>query len=104
MNKREKQTWRLTGLWAKDLPSGSRVLSAKVQVQALIDTLQQVADAGLHQVEVEVWEAREAGDRKPTHNLRLTEPFQPTGQRQAGPTWAGQQDSPPVAAGEPYPF
>ena len=99
-----KQTWRVTGLWAKDLPSGSRVLSAKVPVQALIDVLQQVADAGLHQVEVEVWEAREAGDRKPTHNLRLAEPFQPTGQRQAAPTWASQQDSPPAAGGEAYPF
>ena len=99
-----KQTWRVTGLWAKDLPSGSRVLSAKVPVQALIDVLQQVADAGLHQVEVEVWEAREGGDRKPTHNLRLAEPFQPTGQRQAGPTWSSQQDSSPAAGGEAYPF
>lgn len=99
----DKQTWRLTGLWAKDLPSGSRVLSAKVQVQQLIETLQQVADAGLHQVEVEVWEARDAGERKPTHNLRLTEPFKPIGQ-QGGPTWSQRQDSPPAAAGEAYPF
>ncbi|NCX93060.1 MAG: hypothetical protein EBX40_00070 [Gammaproteobacteria bacterium] len=100
----DKQAWRLTGLWSKTLPSGGKVLSAKVPVQMLLDTLQQVRDAGLHEVEVEVWESRYAEDRKPTHNLRLAEPFKPQGQQPAKPTWGShQQDSPP-SMDDAFPF
>jgi len=64
------------------------VLSAKVPVAVLLDVLQQVQAAGLHEVELEVWESRYAEGNKPTHNLRLAEVFrgrQAGGQQQAKP-------------------
>lgn len=97
-----KQAWRLTGLWTKQLPSGGTLLSAKVPVAVLRDALQAAQDAGLHEVDVEVWEARDGGDRKPTHSLRIAEPFKP--QQQAGPTWSNQRQDSPPAVEESYPF
>jgi len=105
----DKQSWRLTGLWSKSLPSGGKMLSAKVPLQVLLDVLQEVKASGLHEVEVEVWESRYAEERKPTHNLRLVEPFKP---RQSGPTWSNPaQDNPPYVskeeveqAADVYPF
>ena len=99
----DKQAWRVTGLWSKTLPSGGTVLSAKVPVAALLDVLQQIRAAGLHEVEVEVWESRYAEDRKPTHNLRVCEPFKPK-PAQAGPTWSSQQQDSPPSVEESFPF
>lgn len=88
----QKQAWRVTGLWAKSLPSGEQVLSAKVPLAVIRDALAQAEAAGLHEVQVEVWQARDAGDRKPTHNLRFAEPFKP------------QQQAPRPSVEESYPF
>lgn len=100
----KKRAWRITGLWSKSLPNGGTLLKAKVPLAALTEAVQGALAAGLSSVEVEVWEAREQGEGKPTHSLRVVEPFQASGTVQAGPTWARQNDSPPAVAGDSYPF
>jgi hypothetical protein len=100
----DKLAFRVTGLWAKKLPSGGTVLSAKVPVSVLTDVLQQVLAAGLRDVEVEVWESRYIEERKPTHNLRLVEPFKPQGQQASMPSWGSQQQDSPPAVDESFPF
>jgi hypothetical protein len=91
----KKQAWRITGLWSKQLPSGGTVLSAKVPLAAILDAVENARAAGLHEVDVEVWEAWEQSDRKPTHTLRIAEPFQKAGNAPA----ASAQAQP-----ESYPF
>ena len=88
-----KQSWRMTGLWAKKLPSGGTLLSSKVPVTVLQDAIDGAKAAGLSHVVVEVWETDNHGADKPSHSLRIAEPFQP-------------QNSQPASrdAGEAFPF
>lgn len=87
MNKQSKQAWRISGLWSKDLPNGGTLLRAKIPLAAVADAVAAAQAAGMQDVELEVWEQKDAGPGRPTHSLRMTEPYQAKQsgqQRQAG--------------------